>query len=108
MNEEELNEIESLDIVLNDVDDLDIGLEVISYKARVCIQELSKLVMEQNSQLQAYKDKEYKLREYVLSIIKEHETGQYDVSTVGLAIKEHKGNIENILQILNEGEKNEN
>ena len=54
-------------------------------------------------QLQAYKDKEDKLREYVLSVIKEHETGQYDVSTVGLAIKEHKGNIENILQILNEG-----
>ena len=59
-------------------------------------------------QLQAYKDKEEKVREYLLSVIKEHETGQYDVETVGLAIKEHKENIKIVLQILNKGsDKNE-
>ena len=67
MNKEELNEIESIDIVLNDIDDLDMGLEVISYKVRKSLQELSKVAMEQSSQLQAYKDKEDKLREYITS-----------------------------------------
>jgi tRNA C32,U32 (ribose-2'-O)-methylase TrmJ len=75
-------------------------------KAYAEFEDYNNLLVHRNellNQLQAYKDKEDKLREWLLSVIKEHETGQYDVSTVGLAIKEHKGNIEIILQILNEG-----
>lgn len=94
MSEEELNEIESLDIVLNDVDDLDMGLEVISYKARVCIQELSKVVMEQSSQLQAYKDKEDKLREYCEARL---EIAKND------CVPARSFTLQDILQILNEG-----
>lgn len=40
--------------------------------------------------------------EYCKEVIKEHNNGEYNVSTVELAIKEHKGNIENVLDILKE------
>lgn len=40
--------------------------------------------------------------EYCKEVIKEHNNGEYNVSTVELAVKEHKGNIENVLDILKE------
>ena len=38
---------------------------------------------------------------YCEGVIQEHENGEYDVDTVWLAIKEHKGNIKSVLNILN-------
>lgn len=43
-----------------------------------------------------------KTKEYCKEVIKEHNNGKYNVSTTQLAIKEHKGNIENILELLEE------
>lgn len=40
--------------------------------------------------------------EYCEEVIKEHNNGEYNVSTVELAVKEHKENIENVLDILKE------
>lgn len=81
-----------------------VSLESLDKDVSFIVREDTKPTYEKlEQQLQSYKQKEDKLREYVLSVIKEHETGQYDVSTVGLAIKEHKG-VENLLEILNEGE----
>ena len=38
---------------------------------------------------------------YCEDVIQEHENGEYDVDTVWLAIKEHKGNIKSVLNMLN-------
>lgn len=43
-----------------------------------------------------------KIKEYAQEVIKEHKNGEYNVSTVELAIKEHKENIKNILKLLEE------
>lgn len=43
-----------------------------------------------------------KVIEYCEEVIKEHNNGEYNVSTVELAVKEHKENIENVLDILKE------
>lgn len=45
-------------------------------------------------------DKIRKARMYCNAVIKEHNNGEYNVSTIDLAIKEHKENIENVLNIL--------
>lgn len=42
-----------------------------------------------------------KAKMYCEDVIQEHENGEYDVDTVWLAIKEHKGNIKSVLNILN-------
>ena len=38
---------------------------------------------------------------YAKEVIKEHNNGDYNVSNIKLAIKEHKENIQNILDIIN-------
>ncbi len=56
----------------------------------------------ENEQLDKYKEVLDKIKEYCKEVIEEHNNGEYNVSTVQLAIKEHKGNIENILKLLEE------
>ena len=60
-------------------------------------------------EIQEYEEKIYnlqskidKISEYCEEVIKEHNNGEYNVSTVELAVKEHKENIENVLDILKE------
>jgi hypothetical protein len=43
-----------------------------------------------------------KIKEYCKEVIEEHNNGEYNVSTTQLAIQEHKDNIENILELLEE------
>ena len=63
MNEEELDSFEELNIDLQDIDDLDMGLEIISYKVRKSLQELADIIIDQSCQISTYKDKEDKIRE---------------------------------------------
>lgn len=42
-----------------------------------------------------------KAKTYCEDVIIEHKNGEYDVDTASLAIKEHKGNIKSLLNILN-------
>jgi predicted DNA-binding protein (UPF0278 family) len=73
--------------------------EFIEGKQTIDTHELLNLFAKRINNLQSKIDKGI---EYCEEVIKEHNNGEYNVSTVELAVKEHKGNIENVLDLLKE------
>lgn len=123
MNKEELDSFEELNINLQDIDDLDMGLEIISYKVRKSLQELADIIINQSCQISTYKDKEDKLKEILpLDLaIYFHETYERLAPSFGYETREETRQFDNnskngmlmvavcevvlnkLLQILNEG-----
>lgn len=67
MSKEEIESINKLDIDLKDIDDLDMGLEVISYNVRKNMQEFTNIIINQQSQLaqanKKYEDLQHDIKE---------------------------------------------
>ena len=59
------------------------------------------------NQLQQKENIIKEVRKYCIEVIKEHENGEYNVSTTQLAIEEHKKNIQNVLEILDKEKHND-
>jgi hypothetical protein len=55
MTKEELESFDNLYTDLEDIDDLDMGLEIISYKIRKTMQDFANTLLKQSFELQAYK-----------------------------------------------------
>lgn len=72
MNSEELDSFQELNIDLTDIDELNMGLEIISYKARKIIEELANIVVKRNSVLFNYQDKIREIEEFYNDILNEY------------------------------------
>ena len=69
MTLEELESFDELNTDLHDIDELDMGLEIISHHIRKSIQEFAEIIFKQEIELQAHKEKENKLRELARDMI---------------------------------------
>jgi hypothetical protein len=73
MNKEEIESFKELNTDLEDIDDLDMGLEIISYKVRTTMQEFANTIINLQSQL----DISNKKLEEINSVVRKIEDSPY-------------------------------
>lgn len=65
MNEEEINDIQTLEVDINNIDDLALGLEICSKKSNMVIQEFANMIINLQQENKQLKERIDKAIEYI-------------------------------------------